>query len=75
LKCRYYGATTRQAPTGSNIEVFFFANAAFFLGRLLRGIVQILLRFVRRSKRLRIGALEKVSSNRSVPLTEQERLR
>jgi hypothetical protein len=75
LKRRCYGASLGQAPAGSNIEALFFANAVFFLGRLLRRIVLILLLFVRRNKRLRIGALEKVSSNQLVPSTEQERLR
>jgi hypothetical protein len=75
LNCHCYGANAGLAPVGSNIGALFFANAAFFLGRLLRRIVQILLLFVHRNKRLSIGALEKVSSNQLVPSTEQERLR
>jgi hypothetical protein len=65
----------RSAPVGSNIEALFYANAAFFLGRLLRRIVQILLLLVSRNKRLRDGALDKVSSNQLVPSREQGRLR
>jgi hypothetical protein len=75
LKRRCYGASLGQAPVGLNIGALFFANAAFFLGQLLRRIVKILLLFVRRNKRVRIGALEKVSSSQLVPSTEQERLR
>jgi hypothetical protein len=51
LKCHCAGANVGQTPVGS-IEVLFFANAAFFMGRLLRGIVLILLRFVTRNRRL-----------------------
>ena len=75
LKCRCYGANAGRVPVGSNIEALFCANAAFFLERLLRRIVQILLRFVSRNKRLRDGALDPVSSNQLVPSREQERLR
>jgi hypothetical protein len=75
LKCHCYGASVGPAPVGSNIEALFFANAAFFLGRLLRIIVLILLRFVSRNKRLRNGALHKASSNQLVPSRPQERLR
>jgi len=75
LKCRCYGANAGWVPVGSNIEALFFADAAFFLERLLRRIVQILLRFVSRNKRLRDGALDPVSSNQLVPSREQERLR
>jgi len=74
LKCRYYGANAGQAPVSSNIEAL-FASAAFFLGRLLRRIVLILLRFVSRNMRLHNSALDKVSSNQLVPSREQERLR
>jgi len=75
LKCRCYGANAGWVPVGSNIEALFFADAAFFLERLLRRIVQILLRFVSRNKRLRDSALDPVSSNQLVPSREQERLR
>ena len=75
MKCRCYGANAGQAPVASNIEALFYANAAFFLGRLLRRIVLSLLLFVRRNKRLRIGASDKVSSNQLVRLKPQERLR
>ena len=74
LKCRSYGANAGRVPVGSNIEALFFANAAFFLGRMLRRIVQILLRFVSRNKRLRDSALDKVSSNQLVRSSPQERL-
>lgn len=75
LKCRWYGANAGQAPVGSNIEALFFANAAFFLGRLLRRIVLILRRFVSRTRRLSSSLPDKVSSNQLVPSAEQERLR
>jgi hypothetical protein len=65
----------RSIAPGSNIEALFFADAAFFLERLLRRIVQILLRFVSRNKRLRDGALDKASSKQLVPSRKQERLR
>ena len=74
LKCRCYGANAGWVPVGSNIEALFFADAAFFLERLLRRIVQILLRFVSRNKRLRDGALDPVSSNQLVRSSPQERL-
>jgi hypothetical protein len=75
LKCRYYGANAGQATVGSNIEALFFANAAVFLGRLLKRIVQILLLFVSRNKRLRNSALDKASSNLLVRLNAQEKLK
>ena len=74
LKCRCYGANAGRVPVGSNIEALFLANAAFFLERLLRRIVQILLRFVSRNKRLRDSALDPVSSNQLVRSSPQERL-
>jgi hypothetical protein len=73
LKCRCYGANGGQAPLGSNIEALFIADAAFFLERLLRRIVQILLRFVSRNKRLRGNRIDQVSSNQLVPSKPQER--
>jgi hypothetical protein len=74
LKCRCYGANAGRVPVGWNIEALFFANPAFFLERLLRRIVQILLRFVSRNKRLRDSALDPVSSNQLVRSSPQERL-
>ena len=71
LKCRHYAG---QAPVDSDVEALFYANVAFFLGRLLRRIVQILLRFVSRNKRLRNSALDPVSSNQLVRSSPQERL-
>ena len=65
-KCRCYGANAGRLPLDSNIEALFFADAAFFLERLLRRIVQILLRFVSRNKRLRDGALDPVLSKQLV---------
>jgi hypothetical protein len=75
LKSRCYGANAGQAPVGSNIEALFYATAVFFRGRLPRWIVLILLLFVSRNKRLRIGAFDKVSSNQLVRLKPQEKLR
>jgi hypothetical protein len=75
LKSRCYGANASQAPVGSNIEAVFYANAAFFLGRLLGRIVRILLLLVSRNKRLRDNRLDQVSSNQLVPSRPQERLR
>ena len=75
LKCRYYGTNAGQARVSSNIEALFHANAAFFLGRLLRKIVLILLLFVSRNKRLRNSAFDNVSSNQLVRSRPQERLR
>jgi len=75
LKCRCYGANAGRVPVGSNIEALFFTNAAFFLERLLRRIVRILLRFVSRNKRLRDSAFDHVSSNQLVRSRPQERLR
>ncbi|MFY9836086.1 MAG: hypothetical protein WAK55_06375, partial [Xanthobacteraceae bacterium] len=64
LKWRCYEANAGRVSVGSNIEALFFANAAFFVGRLLRRIVQILLLFVRRNKRLR--AFDEVSSKQLI---------
>jgi hypothetical protein len=75
LKCRYYGANAGQAPVGSNIEALFYANEAFFLGRLLWRIALILLSFMSRKSRLHDSTLDKLSSNQLVPSREQERLR
>lgn len=75
FRCRYYGTNTGQAPVGSNIVALGYANAAFFLGWLLRKIVQILLLFVRTNKRFRSGAFDKPSSNQLVPSRPQGRLR
>ena len=75
LRYRYYGANAGQAPVSSNVEALFYANAAFFLGRLLRRIVLILLRFVIRNRRLSNSAPDKVSSNQFVASRPQWRLR
>ena len=75
MKCGYYGANAGQAPVGSNIEALFFANAASFLGRLLRRIVQILLLLASGNKRLRNSARDKASSNQLVQLNVQEKLK
>jgi hypothetical protein len=75
LKCRYFGVNAGRTSVGSNIEALFFANAAFFLGRLLRSIVQILLRFVTRNRRLSNTTPDKVSSKQLVPSKPQGRLR
>jgi hypothetical protein len=75
LKCRYYGANAGQAAGGSNVEALFFANAAFFLGRLRRSIVLTLLPLVSKNKRLRNSALDKISPNQLVPSRPQGRLR
>ena len=75
LKRRYYGANTGHAPMGSNIEALFYASAAFFLGRLLRKIVQTLLLFVSRNKCRRDNAPDKVSSNQLVASRPQGRLK
>jgi hypothetical protein len=75
LKRRYYGANAGQASVGSNIEALFFANPAFFLGRLLRRIVRTLQLFVSRNKRLRNCALDKAASNQLVRLNVQEKLK
>ena len=75
LKRRCYVANACQTVVDSNIEALFFANAAFFLGRLLRRIVQILLLFVRRNKRMRNSALDKPASNQLVRLNAQEKLK
>jgi len=73
--CRCYGANAGPAPVGSNIGAVFCVNAAFFLGRLLRRTFRILLLFVSTNRRLRNGALDKVSSNQLVPSRPQGRLR
>ena len=65
-KSRCYGANGGQAPVGSNIEALFYATAVFFRKRLPRWIVLILVLFVSRNKRLRIGAFDKVSLNQLV---------
>jgi hypothetical protein len=74
LKRRCYGANAGPALMESNIVAVFCVNAAFFLGRLLRRIVLILLQFVSRNRRLRNGAFDKMSSNQLVPSKSQGRL-
>ena len=75
FKCRYYGTNAVQTPVGSNVKALFLANAAFFLGRLLRRIVQILLLRASGNKRLRNSAHDKASSNQLVRLDGQEKLK
>jgi hypothetical protein len=75
LKCRWCGANADQAPVGSNIDALCYANVAFFVGPLLRRIVQILLLFVGGNKHLTNSAIDKVSSNQLVPSRPQGRLR
>jgi hypothetical protein len=74
MECRRYGANVGQAPVGPNIEDLFYATAVF-LKRLPWRIVLILLLFVSRNKRLRISALDKVSSNELVRSNPEERLK
>jgi hypothetical protein len=62
----WYGVDTGQVPFGPNIGVLFYATAVFLLGCLPRNILLILLRCLSRNKRLRFGALNKVSSNQLV---------
>ena len=73
--CRCYGANAGPAPLGSNIGAVFCVNAAFFLGRLLRRIVQILLLLASGTKRLRNSARDRVSSNQLARLNAQEKLK
>jgi hypothetical protein len=75
LKRRCYGANAGQAPAGSNIEALCYVNAASFLGRLLRRIVQILLLLASGNTRLRYSARDKASSNQLVQLNVQEKLK
>ena len=76
LKCRFYGANAGQTSMRSNIGVLFYVNAAFFLGRLLRRIVLILLRFVNRNRRVSNSVPDnESSSNQSAPSRPQGRLR
>ena len=72
---RWYGVDTGQVPFGPNIGALFHATAVFLLGCLPRNIILILLRFLNRNKRLRFGALDKVSSNQLVQSRPQERLK
>jgi hypothetical protein len=72
---RWCGVDTGQVPFGPNIGALFYATAVFLLGWLPRNILLILLRFLNRNKRLRFGALDKVSSNQLVQSRPQERLK
>ena len=72
---RWYGVDTGQVPFGPNIGALFYATPVFLLGCLPRNIILILLRFLNRNKRLRFGALDKVSSNQLVQSRPQERLK
>jgi hypothetical protein len=75
LKCRFYGANAGKTSMHSNIGVLFYVKGAIFLGWLLRRIVLALLLLVSKSKRLRDGAPDKVSSKQLVPSSKKERLR
>jgi hypothetical protein len=72
---RWYGVDTGHVPLGPNIGALFYATAVFLLGCLPRNILLILLRFLNKNKRLRFGALDKVSSNQLVQSRPQERLK
>ena len=72
---RWYGVDTGQVPFGPNIGALFHATAVFLLGCLPRNIILILLRFLNRNKRLRLGALDKVLSNLLVQSRPRERLK
>jgi hypothetical protein len=71
LKCRSYVANAGQVPVGSNIEALCYANAASFVGRLLRRIVQVFLLLASGNKRLRKSARDKASSNQLVQLNNR----
>jgi hypothetical protein len=71
---RWYEAHTSQVPLGSNIRALFYATAVFFVRRLPRNILLILLLFLSRNKPLRFSALDKVSLNRLVRSRPQRRL-
>jgi hypothetical protein len=75
LKCHFYGANAGKTSMHSNIGVLFYVKGAIFLGWLLRRIVLALLLLVSKSKRLRNGAPDKVSSKQLVPSSKRERLR
>jgi hypothetical protein len=72
---RWYGVDTGPVPFSPNFGALFYAAAVFFLGRLPKYILLILLRFLGRNKRLRFGALDKLSSNQQVQSMPQERLK
>jgi hypothetical protein len=73
--CRCYEANSGQGPVGLELGALFYAIAVFFLGWLQKNILLILLRFLSGNKRLRFGALDKVSSNQLVQSRPQERLK
>jgi hypothetical protein len=72
---RWYAASARQESLGSNIGALSFETSGFLLGRLLRDILLIVLRFLSRNKPPRFGALNKMSSNQLVRSKPQERLK
>jgi hypothetical protein len=72
---RWYGVDTGQVSFGLNIGALFYATAVFLLGCLPKNILLILLRFLSRNKRLRFGALDKVSSNQLIQSRPQRRLK
>jgi hypothetical protein len=75
LKCRWYGTNAGQAPVGSNDGALSYETAGFLLGRLLRNVLLILLRFLNRNKRLRFSAFDEIPSNQLVRSKPQGRLR
>ena len=72
---RWYGVDTGQVSFGPHIGALFYATAVFLLGWLPKNILLILLRFLSRNKRLRFGALDKVSSNQLIQSRPQRRLK
>jgi hypothetical protein len=74
-KCRFHGANSGQTSMHSNIGILFYVKGAIFLRWLLRRIVLALLLLVSKSRRLRDGTPDKVSSKQLVPSSKKERLR
>jgi hypothetical protein len=72
LSFQRYDANTSQEPAGSNIGALSYESIGFLLGRLLRSILLILLRFRSRNKRL--PSITMVSSNQLVRSKPQGRL-
>jgi hypothetical protein len=72
---RWRAANAGQEPMGSNIGALSYETVGFLLGRLLRNILLILLRFLNRNKRLRLGSFDEMPSNQLVRSKPQGRLR
>ena len=72
---RWYGVDTDQVSYGLNIGALFYVTSVFLLGQLPKNILLILLRFLSTNKRLRFGALDKVSSNQLIQSRPQRRLK